>query len=102
VCSLRDAAKPFAELGVRVFGISLDGVADQAAFHKAQELQFPLLSDPDGSVAAKYGALMEGRPYARRVSFVIDDAGVLRHVDDKVDVMQHGAQLVEVIRKLRG
>ena len=26
----------------------------QAAFHGAQELNFPLLSDPDGSVAAKF------------------------------------------------
>jgi peroxiredoxin Q/BCP len=61
-----------------------------------------LLSDPDGSVARKYGVLAEGRPMARRVTFVIDEKGILRHVDEKVDVASHGKDLVELIRKLGG
>jgi len=87
---------------VQVFGISLDDVASQAAFAKKQELEYPLLSDTDGSVAAKYGVLMKGRPYARRVTFVIDSKGVIRAIDTKVDVQQHGKDLVELINKLRG
>ena len=73
----------------------------QAAFAKKQELDFKLLSDPDGSAASKYGVLMKGRPYANRLTFVIDEKGTLRHVDDKVDVRNHGSDLAALIRKLR-
>jgi len=101
VCSLRDAAAEFEKLEVRVLGISTDGVAAQAAFAAAQELKFALLSDPDGSAAAKYDVLWAGRPFARRVTFVLDDKGVLRYRDDDVDVSRHGGDLLGVIRKLR-
>ncbi|MGE3174824.1 MAG: peroxiredoxin [Planctomycetota bacterium] len=101
MCSLRDAAKDFEAVGARVYGISLDDVQSVAAFVKAQELSFPLLSDPDGSVARKFGVLMEGRPFARRVTFVIDGQGTVRLVDEDVDVTNHGSQLVERIRALR-
>lgn len=84
---------------MKVFGISLDDVRAQAAFHAAQELNFPLLSDPDGSVAAKYGVLPPGGRFTQRKTFLIDRAGILRHVDDKVDVSKHGAALVAWIRE---
>jgi len=87
---------------VRVFGISFDSVAEQKTFHEREELNFPLLSDPDGSVAAKYGAAVPGRPFAQRLSFVIDPEGVLRAVDEKVDVMKHGDDLLKLIESLKG
>ena len=98
MCSLLD----FGRLGVLVYGISLDDVAALAAFAKAQRLDYPLLSDPDGSVAQKYGVLMANRPFAKRVTFVFDEKGVLRHVADKVSVNSHGADLAALIEKLRG
>jgi len=100
VCSLRDAATSFEEAGISVVGISLDSVADQKKFHTAQELNFPLLSDPDGSAAAKYGALMEGRPFTRRVTFVIDPKGVLRAIDEEVQVASHGGDVIELVERL--
>ena len=39
--------------------------------------------------------------YAKRVSFVLDDKGVLRHVEKGVKVGTHGKDLVSVIKKLR-
>lgn len=85
---------------MQIYGLSCDDVATQAAFHEAQELHFPLLSDPDGGVARKYGVLMKGRLFASRVTFVIDQAGVVRHIDTKVDVARHGADLAKLIREL--
>ena len=73
----------------------------QAAFAKKQKLNFKLLSDPDGSAALKYGVMMKGRPFAKRRTFVIDEKGVLRHIDDEVDVRNHGSDLAELIAKLR-
>jgi peroxiredoxin Q/BCP len=101
VCSLRDAADQLAAVKTKVYGISLDDVQAQAAFAKAQGVKYALLSDPDGSAAAKYGALMAGRPFSRRVTFVIDDLGVLRAIDDKVDVTNHGADLAKRIGELQ-
>ncbi len=86
---------------MQVYGLSFDDVVSQAAFAKAQKLNFPLLSDPDGSVTAKYGAARPGRPYPQRFTFVIDDEGVLRHIDTKVDFRAHGDALARVIEGLR-
>jgi peroxiredoxin Q/BCP len=101
MCSLRDAGKLFEDLGVTVHGISLDSVADQAKFVKQEELNFALLSDPDGSAAAKYQVLPGGQRYTSRVTFVIDPKGVLRHIEREVDVAAHGSDLAKLIAKLQ-
>jgi peroxiredoxin Q/BCP len=98
---LRDAADELAQLGVRVLGISVDDVATQAAFAKAQKLDFSLLSDPDASVAGKFDAMMAERPFSKRLTFVIDPDGTLRHIDDKVQVGTHGTDMVALVRKLK-
>jgi peroxiredoxin Q/BCP len=101
VCSLRDSEKPFGELGAKVFGISTDDVASQKQFHGQQKLNFALLSDPDASVSKRFRALPEGKAHASRVTFVVDPAGAVRHVDRNVQVGSHGADLVAVVRKLQ-
>ena len=89
---------------MQAFGISTDSVAAQAAFAKAQKLNFQLLSDPDGSAARKYGVFRAGRrgSMAQRKSFVIDPNGTLRHITDRVSVATHGADMAALIEKLRG
>jgi thioredoxin-dependent peroxiredoxin len=75
-------------------------VRTQALFVKQQDLNFPLLSDPDASAAAKYDVLSK-RGLADRVTFVVDPKGVLRHISDKVDVRAHGQDLVDLIKRLQ-
>lgn len=89
---------------MQVFGISLDDVNAQKKFAEEHELKYPLLSDPDGSAAAKYGVLRErrGRKSAGRLTFVIDDKGVLRGIDQEVKTNSHGADLTKLITSLRG
>ena len=84
---------------MKVYGASLDDVTSLAKFAKDQELAFPLLSDPDGSAADKYG-VRRGR-FTRRVTFVIDPKGVLRLIDESVDVSTHGSDLAEKIYELQ-
>ncbi len=91
----------FEELGARVLGISLDSVKDQATFHEKQKLNFSLLSDPDGSAARKYGVLPEKSNYPRRVTFLIDPKGTLRHASEKVDVVNHGDDVVGLLLELQ-
>ena len=52
-------------------------------------------------MAGKYGSLVEGRPFANRLTYVIDPAGVLRAIDDQVDVSRHGDDLLELIEGLK-
>jgi len=101
VCSLRDAAKEFEGAGIQVFGMSLDDVVSQAKFVKEQELNFPLLSDPDGSAAGRLGVLMADKPYTNRITVVVDDKGVVRMVDTGVKVDSHGKDLVAAILKMK-
>lgn len=101
MCSLRDAATELGGLGVDIYGLSRDGVEDLAAFAKAQSLPFRLLSDPDGSVTAKFEVDMDGRPFAKRVTFVVDPKGVIRARDEAVKVDAHGKDLVELVTKLQ-
>jgi peroxiredoxin Q/BCP len=100
VCSLRDAATQLNDVDTDVYALSLDDVADLKKFATDQKLNFPLLSDPDGSAARKYGVLSE-RGYANRVTFIIDADGVLQQVIEDVDVNSHGNDLSEAVRAIR-
>lgn len=82
-----------------MYGVSLDSVYDLSIFAEEQELNFRLLSDPDGSAAKKYGVL-DGK-YASRVTFVLDEKGILRHVETEVNVRSHGGDLVARVKGLR-
>ena len=82
-----------------VYGISFDSVGEQARFVESQTLNFQLLSDPDGSVARKYGVHAGG--FAKRVTFIIDGQGKLRHVDAGVQVTTHGEDLLERVYGLQ-
>ncbi len=73
----------------------------QAEFAKKNNVEFPLLSDPDGSVAKKYGVQRGDRPMAQRVTFIIDEKGILRHIDREVSVRSHGGDLAKIIADLR-
>jgi peroxiredoxin Q/BCP len=76
-------------------------VQELAKFAEAQKAPYAMLSDPDGSAATKYGVLDPGGKYAQRVTFVLDDQGVLRRIVDKVDVKTHGEDLAVLIEELR-
>jgi peroxiredoxin Q/BCP len=80
-CAVRDAREDFAGLDVDVLGISPSAVDAQAAFDTKFSLGFPLLSDPDHSVAEAYGVWEERTRFGRtsmgitRSSFLVDEDG---------------------------
>ncbi len=78
----RDAGDEFARLGAARIGISMDSPARAAALAKATGPGFPLLSDPDGEVAAEYG-VRRGRYSVlpvKRQTFVLDTDGTVLHI----------------------
>jgi thioredoxin-dependent peroxiredoxin len=80
-CDLRDHRQDLAGIGAEVVGISPDQPEDQLAFDRKYHLGFPLLSDPDHSIAEAWGAWGEktrnGKTYEGiiRSSFLIDEDG---------------------------
>ena len=54
-CAYRDDRDSLAAQGVEVVGVSGDLVSALALFKQAENLNFTLLSDPDGAVAKKFG-----------------------------------------------
>ncbi|MCX7817724.1 MAG: thioredoxin-dependent thiol peroxidase [Kiritimatiellae bacterium] len=80
-CALRDALDELGRAGVAVVGISPDPPAAQERFDVKYRLGFPLLSDEDHQVAAKYGAWGEKTMYGKtsmgmiRSAFLLDEEG---------------------------
>jgi peroxiredoxin Q/BCP len=60
-----------------VLGVSSDGFDRQCEFARALELSFPLIADPDGTVARLYGARRSLVKLDRRVTYVIDPEGLI-------------------------
>lgn len=63
-----------------VLGVSVNKSQTNKGFAEKMGVEFPLLSDRSKSVAKQYGALAFFR-LAKRVTFLVDKRGVIRHVD---------------------
>ena len=98
-CHFRDLAGEFAEIGAQRVGISADPVAKQAAFDTRNSLGFPLLSDPDRSVAGLFGVKRLGPLFNKRSTFVIDtDRRVLDVITSEVNMDVHADRALAVLR----
>ena len=99
-CSLRDNYKALQKAGYEVFGISSDDEKSHRKFIEKEILPFRLLADTDKSVHGKFGTWVEKSMYGRtymgtaRVTFIIDENGVIREVIDKVDTKNHADQIL--------
>jgi peroxiredoxin len=103
----RDAKDALAERDAIVLGVSKDSIASHQKFCGKQSLNFPLLSDPEGEVIAKYGAWGEKNMYGKkmmgiiRTTVLIDPAGKVRRVWPKVRVKGHVDEVVAALDALR-
>jgi alkyl hydroperoxide reductase subunit AhpC len=71
----------FRKLGVDVLGVSVDSTDSHRAWAKELGgIDYPLLADADRAVSAAFGVLDRQAGVARRVTFVIDPAGVVAYV----------------------
>ena len=100
MAGIRDRLDEFMTFDTEVFGISTDPTYSLRVFADTDGLNFPLLSDfwPHGEVASAYGVFDEERGVARRSSYVVDKAGMVRwavhnELPDSRDLDEHLAQL---------
>ena len=100
-CNLRDNIALLRSKGITVIGVSPDNERKHKKFEQKFSLPFPLLADPDKEIIDAFGVWGEkifwGRKYmgTHRVTFLINESGVIEHVIDKVDTKDHAAQILE-------
>ncbi|HEV7889708.1 MAG TPA: thioredoxin-dependent thiol peroxidase [Pyrinomonadaceae bacterium] len=100
-CSLRDGHAELTRRGIKVIGVSTDDEKSHRKFAEKYSLPFTLLADTDHKVADAYGAYGEkkfmGRTYdgVHRKTFLIDEAGRVRKVFDKVNVEEHADEVLK-------
>ncbi|MEU4838454.1 peroxiredoxin [Nocardia testacea] len=101
-CHFRDLTAEFAALGAHCAGISADAVDVQAGFAGAQRLEYPLLSDADGTVAEEYGVkrgLLGKLLPVKRHTFVIGtDRRILTVISSELRADVHADKALEFLR----
>ncbi|WP_431711799.1 thioredoxin-dependent thiol peroxidase [Glutamicibacter uratoxydans] len=99
-CDFRDSLESLQGLGYAVVGISPDQTTKLEKFASKEELNFPLLSDPEHTVSEAYGAWGEKKNYGRvyegliRSTIVVDEEG-------KVSLAQYNVRATGHVAKLR-
>lgn len=103
-CHFRDLGAEFAAAGVQRIGISRDAVDKQERWTQAHGLDYPLLADVDGAVAAAYGAgrgglLKLAGMATKRTTFAIRaDGTVAEVIASEVNMNVHADKALTALR----
>lgn len=99
-CNLRDNYRTMQRQGFEILGVSTDSEKSHRKFSDKEKLPFRLLSDSNKAIHEAYGTWVEKSMYGRkymgtsRVTFVIDEKGIIRDIIGKVDTRNHAAQIL--------
>jgi thioredoxin-dependent peroxiredoxin len=85
---------------VAYFGASVDTAETNKKFAESLGLDYPLLSDPDKTVARAYGVVAGEKTYASRWTFYIGKDGRILYIDKQVSPAAHGKDVVERLKAL--
>jgi peroxiredoxin Q/BCP len=100
-CNLRDNYNQFTAKGYEILGVSSDSEKSHQKFIDKYELPFRLLADVDKSIHELYDTWVEKSMYGRkymgtaRVTFIIDENGVIEDIIEKVKTKDHTAQILD-------
>ena len=83
-----------------VLGVSLDSIETHRRFRESLNLGFCLLADVTGEVSSVYSGIMAQFNVSKRATFIIDKAGYIRSIDDKVNVKTHGEDVVAMLKQV--
>jgi len=99
-CDLRDNYAELQAQGFELLGVSADSEKQQKNFRDKFEFPYPLLADEDKTVINAFGVWgpkkFMGKEYdgIHRMTFLIDEKGVVTRVIDKVKTKEHAAQIL--------
>lgn len=100
-CNLRDNSEILQQHGYRIIGVSVDDMDSHHKFIRKHDLPFSLLADTDHAIVNAFGVWGEKNMYGRkymgthRVTFVIDEKGVIERVISKVKTKKHAEQILQ-------
>lgn len=100
-CNLRDNYRLMQKQGYEVLGVSTDSEKLHRKFIEKEKLPFRLLADTNKALHEAYGTWVQKSMYGRsymgtaRVTFVINENGVIEEVIGKVDTKNHAAQILK-------
>jgi len=99
VCAFRDEYEGFGNLDAEVIGISSDSVKSHRNFAERHDFPFTLLSDEGAKVRKLYGVPNTLGLFPGRVTYVIDEEGVVRHVfSSQLGVERHVEVAIEALQ----
>jgi peroxiredoxin Q/BCP len=99
-CNLEENSALLHKKGIVVIGVSTDSVASHKKFETKFKLSFPLIADESKEIVNAYEVWGEkkfmGRTYmgTNRVTFLINEKGIIEHIIDKVETKNHAAQVL--------
>jgi peroxiredoxin Q/BCP len=97
-CAFRDDYEEFGKLDAEVVGISSDSVESHRSFAKKHGLPFTLLSDEGGKVRKLYGVSNTLGLFPGRVTYVLDEQGVIRHVfSSQLGAKRHVEEALKIL-----
>jgi peroxiredoxin Q/BCP len=101
VCTFRNEYEDFRKLDAEVIGVSSDSVESHRNFAAKHDLPFTLLSDERGKVRKLYGASNTFGLFPGRVTYVIDEQGMVRHIfSSQLSVEKHVEEALKVLASL--
>ncbi|MEH2324839.1 MAG: peroxiredoxin [Nostoc sp.] len=83
-CAFRDQYEVFKSAGGEVVGVSADSIESHQKFAAKYNLPFTLLTDKGDQVRKLYGATAAFGLFPSRVTYVIDQQGVVQYVFDSM------------------
>lgn len=102
-CAFRDSLAELNDVGVDVVGISPDKPEKLAKFRDAEQLTFPLLSDPDKTVLTAWGTFGEKKMYGKTVhgvirsTFLIDEKGAVELAQYNVKAANTASAIAKIV-----
>ena len=100
-CNIRDNYQELKEAGYEILGVSADTQQKQKNFQKKFNFPYPLLADTNKEVINAFGVWgpkkFMGRTFngIHRLTFLIDENGIVERVIEKVKSKEHAAQILE-------
>jgi len=100
-CAFRDQYEVFKSAGAEVIGVSGDSSESHQKFAAKYNLPFTLLSDKGDKVRKEYGATAAFGLFPGRVTYVIDQQGVVQYVfDSMLNFQGHVTEALKTLQTL--
>ncbi|BAY17220.1 bacterioferritin comigratory protein [Anabaenopsis circularis NIES-21] len=100
-CAFRDQYEVFKNAGAEVIGVSGDSSESHQRFAAKYNLPFTLLSDQGDQVRKQYGATAAFGLFPGRVTYIIDQQGVVQYVfDSMLNFQGHVTEALKTLQTL--